>query len=62
MCILAGPAGSGFSTLQHDHLFLFFRRHRGFLRGAAGGDGDLVEIDVDRVQSDLRTRLEQAEG
>ena len=46
---------------QHHHFFLFFWRHLGLLRCTAAGDRHVMKVDVDRVQRDLRCRLQQRE-
>ena len=58
MCTVAEPAASGFSTVSSDHLFLFLRRDLRPLRRTAAGDRYIVEVDVDRVQRDLRGWLQ----
>ena len=43
---------------QHCHLFFFFRSELRLLCGAAAGDANVMKVDVDRVQRDLRRRLQ----
>jgi hypothetical protein len=45
---------------QHNHFFVFFGCNLRRLRGTAAGDADLVEVDVDRIQRDLRGRIEHS--